>query len=121
MAANQTVLKRFHKEGRLMAEANNPHVVNLLEHNEDDGIPYLVLEFVAGASLGQLLEEKSRLDVPEAFSIMAGVARGLVEAHERGIVHRDIKPGNILLLNRSVTPNASLADTISSPNSSSRR
>ena len=81
-----------------MAEANNPHVVNLLEYNEDDGIPYLVLEFVAGESLGQLLEQKTRLDVPEALSIMAGVARGLMEAHERGIVHRDIKPSNILLL-----------------------
>ena len=77
-AENAVVLRRFRKEARLMAEANNPHVVNLLEYNEDDGIPYLVLEFVAGASLGQLLEEKSRLDVPEALSIMAGVARGLI-------------------------------------------
>ena len=59
-----------------MAEANNPHVVNLLEYNEDDGIPYLVLEFVAGTNLGQLLDERSRLEVPEALSIMAGVARG---------------------------------------------
>ena len=97
-AGNPTVLRRFRKEARLMAEANNPHVVNLLEFNEDDGIPYLVLEFVAGESLGKLLEEKTRLGVPEALAIMAGVARGLVEAHERGIVHRDIKPGNILLL-----------------------
>ncbi len=97
-AENPVVLRRFRKEARLMAEANNPYVVNLLEFNEDDGIPYLVLEFVAGESLGQLLEEKTRLEVPEALGIMAGVARGLVEAHERGIVHRDIKPANILLL-----------------------
>ncbi len=99
-AANAVVLRRFRKEARLMAEANNPHVVNLLEYNEDDGIPYLVLEFVAGTNLGQLLDERSRLEVPEALSIMAGVARGLTEAHERGIVHRDIKPDNILLIDQ---------------------
>ncbi len=52
-------LRRFRKEARLMAEANNPHVVNLLEYNEDEGLPYLVLEFVAGASLGELLDEKN--------------------------------------------------------------
>ena len=97
-ARNPTVLRRFRKEARLLTEANNPHVVNLLEFNEDDGIPYLVLEFVAGASLDQLLEKKTRLEVPEALRVMAGVARGLVEAHQRGIVHRDIKPANILLV-----------------------
>ncbi len=79
-----------------MAEANNPNVVNLLEFNEDDGIPYMVLEFVAGESLGDLLAKRTRLDEKTAISIMSGVARGLMEAHERGIVHRDIKPSNIL-------------------------
>ena len=92
------VLRRFRKEARLMAEANNPFVVNLLEFNEDDGIPYMVLEFVAGNSLGNLLAERGRLAENEALSFMASVARGLMEAHERGIVHRDVKPSNILLL-----------------------
>ena len=98
---NPEVLRRFRKEARLMAEANNPYVVNLLEFNEDDGIPYMVLEFVAGKSLGQMLAERARLDETEALSFMAAVARGLLEAHERGIVHRDIKPSNILLLDPS--------------------
>ncbi|HEX3448423.1 MAG TPA: protein kinase, partial [Isosphaeraceae bacterium] len=92
------VIRRFRKEARLMAEANNPYVVNLLEFNEDDGVPYMVLEFVAGESLAHLLAEQSRLGEREALSIMAAVARGLMQAHERGIVHRDIKPSNILLL-----------------------
>ncbi len=55
---NPVVLRRFRKEARLMAEANNPHVVNLLEYNEDDGVPYLVLEFVAGTSLGRAARGK---------------------------------------------------------------
>jgi eukaryotic-like serine/threonine-protein kinase len=111
---NATVLRRFRKEARLMAEANNPHVVNLLEYNEDDGIPYLVLEFVAGTNLGELLDQRSRLEVPEALAIMAGVARGLTAAHERGIVHRDIKPGNILLVDQVAENAVALAETIDS-------
>ena len=111
-AENAVVLRRFRKEARLMIEANNPHVVNLLDQNEHDGIPYLVLEFVAGTSPGQLLEQRTRLDVPEALCIMAGVARGLTEAHERGIVHRDIKPSNILLLDHFAGSEVSPAETI---------
>ncbi|HZW30138.1 MAG TPA: protein kinase, partial [Isosphaeraceae bacterium] len=105
-ARDSQVLRRFRKEARLMAEANNPHVVNLLEYNDEDGVPYLVLEFVAGESLSHLLAQRTRLDEPTALAIMAGVARGLKEAHERGIVHRDIKPANILLLGRERAPAA---------------
>jgi serine/threonine protein kinase len=97
-ADDSAVLRRFRKEARLMAEANNPYVVNLLEDNEEGGVPYLVLEFVAGEGLDRLLAQWTRLDEPTALAIMAGVARGLREAHDRGIVHRDIKPSNILLL-----------------------
>ena len=72
---NPDVLRRFRKEARLMAEANNPHVVNLIEFNEDDGIPYMVLEFVAGESLGHLLAKQVHLQETEALSFMAAVAR----------------------------------------------
>jgi serine/threonine protein kinase/class 3 adenylate cyclase len=104
------VLQRFRKEARLMAEANNPYVVNLLEFNEDDGVPYMVLEFVAGVSLDQLMEERARLGEREALAIMAAVARGLRDAHERGIVHRDIKPSNILLMDTHLPADRSIAE-----------
>src|SRR5262249_34076332 len=81
--ADGAVLRRFRKEARLMAEANNPYVVNLLEDNEEDGLPYLVLEFVAGESLSHWLVERTRLDESTALTIMAGVAQGLREAHDR--------------------------------------
>ena len=97
-AGRPEALRRFRKEARLLAEANNPHVVNLLEFNEDDRVPYLVLEFVAGKNLGDLLAEQTRLDEPTALAIMADVARALAGPHDRGIVHRDVKPANILLL-----------------------
>jgi serine/threonine protein kinase/class 3 adenylate cyclase len=91
-------LRRFRKEARILAEANNPQVVNLLEYNEENGIPYLVLEFVSGEGLDRLLRRRTRLDEREALAIMAEVTRGLMAAHERGIVHRDIKPSNVLLI-----------------------
>jgi serine/threonine protein kinase/class 3 adenylate cyclase len=96
-ASRPEAVHRFLKEARLLAEVNNPYVTNLLEVNEDDGVLYLVLEFVPGPSLGRLLDERGRLDERTALTLLADVCRALVEAHERGIVHRDIKPDNILL------------------------
>jgi serine/threonine protein kinase/class 3 adenylate cyclase len=96
-AARPGALERFHKEARLLAEVNNPFVANLLEVNEDDGIHYLVMEFVAGQALDQFLAERGRLEERAALTLIADVARALVDAHQRGIVHRDIKPENILL------------------------
>jgi len=97
-AKRDIALRRFNKEARLLAEVNNPYVANLLEVNEDGGIHYLVLEYVDGQSLGQVLNERGSLDEATAVAVMADVARALLEAHERGIVHRDIKPDNILLV-----------------------
>ncbi len=111
-ARNPEVLRRLRKEARLMAEANSPFVVNLLEYNEDGGIPYLVLEYVAGQSLGDLLAKQAPLDPMTAISIMGGVSRGLMEAHERGIIHRDIKPANILLLESPQQAADPIAETI---------
>jgi serine/threonine protein kinase/class 3 adenylate cyclase len=98
-ARHPEALRRFRKEARLLAEAHNPHIANLLEVNEDGGVHYLVLEYVEGQTLASLIGERGRLDEPTSLAIMADVARALAEAHARGIVHRDIKPGNILLTN----------------------
>ena len=91
-------LRRFLKEARLLAEVNNPHVANFIEVNEDDGIHYLALEFVKGTDLAVWMTDRGPLAEPEALSIVADVARALEMAHERGIVHRDVKPENILVL-----------------------
>ncbi len=86
------------KEARLLAEVNNPYVANLIEFNEDGGVPYLVLEFVEGESLAQVLARRKRLPELEAAAVMADVARALADAHRRGIVHRDVKPENIMVV-----------------------
>src|SRR5262245_35443075 len=101
-AANPAHLRRFHKEARLLAEVNNPHVTNLLAVNEDDGIHYLAMEFVAGQNLEQWMREHGRMDERTALALIADVARGLAQAHAAGSVHRDIKPENILLVSGGV-------------------
>jgi serine/threonine protein kinase len=114
-AARPEVLRRFRKEARLLAEANNPHVVNLLEFNEEDSVPYLVLEFVAGKTLDDLIKQQTRLDEAAALEIIADVARALIGPHERGIIHRDIKPANILLLDVRPVSRTPLAETMEMP------
>ncbi|HEV8062795.1 MAG TPA: protein kinase [Gemmataceae bacterium] len=97
-AQRPTALRRFRKEARLLAEVNNPFIANLLEVNEDAGIHFLTLELIRGQTLDHHLEQSGRLDETTSLRIMADVARALVEAHERGIVHRDVKPDNIMLV-----------------------
>jgi len=98
IARRPEALRRFHKEARLLAEVNNPQVANFIEVNEDDGIHFLALEFVAGINLADWMAARGRLDERPAMAILADVARALDSAHERGIVHRDIKPENILVV-----------------------
>jgi serine/threonine protein kinase len=97
-AERANALRRFRKEAQLLARVRNPYVTNLLDVNEDQGFHYLVLEYVAGESLDHTLAARSRLDEPVALAVGADVARGLMDAHRLGIVHRDVKPSNILLV-----------------------
>src|SRR5262249_48108903 len=90
-------VRRFQKEVRLLSEVRHPHVANLLEAGELDGICYLVMEFVNGSDLKGLLARHGPLPERLAVQIVRDVADALAAAHDRGIVHRDIKPGNILL------------------------
>lgn len=111
-ARDPGAIRRLQKEARILGEADNPYVTNLHDVNEDHGVHYLVLEFVAGRSLGQWLDERhDPLDETIALAIMADVARALVTAHEQGIVHRDVKPDNILIIDRALESAESLVET----------
>jgi serine/threonine protein kinase/class 3 adenylate cyclase len=96
--ANGEVVRRFRKEARLLSEVRSPFVCGLLDFNEDRGAAYLVLELLEGRTLGSFLKTRGALPEPLALAIAADAARGLAEAHRRGIVHRDIKPDNIFLV-----------------------
>lgn len=97
VAPDSITARRFAKEARLQAKANNPYVANLLEINGEVSQPYMVVEYVDGGTLGSLVKPGRPFDEQFALSIMADAVRGLAIAHARGIVHRDFKPDNILL------------------------
>ena len=97
-SAGPAQLQRFRKEARILREINTPYVANLIEINHDAGVDFIALEFVDGGDLADLLEARGgRLPEEEALAIVADIARGLAEAHARGIVHRDIKPQNVMI------------------------
>ena len=90
-------LERFRREARAVAQLNHPHIVTVIDAGEDDERPYIVLEYVEGETLKDRIRRHGRLPVAEAVAYAIEVARALGAAHERGIVHRDVKPQNVLI------------------------
>jgi serine/threonine-protein kinase len=89
---------RFSREAAAAAQVKSPHVVQTFDHGfSDDGVPYIVMELLEGKDLGAALDEQGKLPPDVVVEIIAQLSRALDRAHERGIVHRDIKPGNIFL------------------------
>jgi serine/threonine-protein kinase len=96
LATDEAFLKRFGAEARSVASLNHPHVLRVFDWGEDTDGPYLVLEYLGGGSLRDLLDRGIRLTHSQAAHLGAEVAQGLAYAHARGLVHRDIKPANLL-------------------------
>ncbi len=94
-------VSRFRREARAIARLSHPHIVTLfLVGGTDDGVPYLVMEYVAGEPLSVLLAREGRLPPARALRIVRQIASALAEAHAEGVVHRDLKPANVLLARR---------------------
>ena len=89
--------ERFLREIQIAARLEHPHILTLIDSGEADGLPYFEMPLVDGESLGARLQREAQLPIDEAVRIAREVADGLDYAHEQGVVHRDIKPGNILL------------------------
>jgi eukaryotic-like serine/threonine-protein kinase len=96
LATDEAFLKRFGAEARSVASLNHPHVLRVFDWGEDADGPYLVLEYLGGGSLRDLLDRGVRLSHSQAAHLGTEVAQGLAYAHARGLVHRDIKPANLL-------------------------
>lgn len=90
-------IERFRTEARHAAMVNHEGIANVYDYGEDGGSAYLVMELVPGDSLAKILERDKTLSADRVLDIMAQTGRALFEAHEAGLVHRDIKPGNLLI------------------------
>ncbi|MDX2087884.1 MAG: protein kinase [Kofleriaceae bacterium] len=90
------MLERFFREAKVIRAVSHPNIVVVHDVGMDDGLPYIAMELLKGEDLGAAIE-RAPLEIPDAADIMLGVCAGLQAAHERGLVHRDLKPQNIFL------------------------
>jgi serine/threonine-protein kinase len=98
VAAHAGQLERFRREARAVAQLNHPHVVGVIDAGEDEeGMPFIVFEYVEGETLKDRIRRTGRLAIPEAIAYAIEIARALGAAHARHIVHRDVKPQNVMI------------------------
>ena len=89
---------RFYREARAAAKLNHRNIVTIFEFAEESNVPYIVMEFLRGTSLGARMSASPRLSLDEKLSIVGQLCDGLSYAHEQGVVHRDVKPDNVFVL-----------------------
>ncbi len=94
---DQSFVVRFRREAQAAAALNHPNVVSVFDTGSDDGTHFIVMEYIQGRTLAQVLREDGPILPERAAEIAESVAEALAFAHDAGIIHRDIKPGNIML------------------------
>ncbi|HTL51803.1 MAG TPA: serine/threonine-protein kinase [Planctomycetota bacterium] len=97
IAGNPLAVAQFNREAQLVAKLDHPNIVAGIDVGFDEGVHYFAMELVPGESLGQTLMGGKRMRLDRTLFILREVAEGLAHAHSRGVIHRDIKPGNILV------------------------
>jgi len=93
----QEMVRRFQNEARAAGVLNHPNIVTIYDAGEEDGIFYIAMEFIVGTTLHELLAEKHVLPTDEVVQLARQICRGLDYAHSNGIIHRDVKPANIMI------------------------
>jgi serine/threonine protein kinase len=97
LTRNEELLQRFQREALSAARLDHPNLVEIYDVGEENGFHYILMAYVEGTTLQELVDDKGRLSPKEAARIALEVARGLQAVHDEGIIHRDIKPANILI------------------------
>ena len=97
IASDSDQLERFRREARAVAQLSHPHIVGVIDAGEDEGRPYIVFEYVEGETLKERIRRMGRLPMDEAIAYAIEIARALGCAHAHHIVHRDVKPQNVLI------------------------
>ena len=99
---DETFLQRFVREARAAAAISHPNIIQIYYIGEDQGNPYFVMEYVTGRSLNRVLRDEGRIGNPRAAQMILQAAQGLAAAHDHGIIHRDMKPANLILDERGI-------------------
>ena len=99
---NEKFIRRFQREAKSVSDLSHPNIVEVYDVGEEDGQHYIVMEYIDGKTLKQLIQKRGALTVPEVIDIMAQLTDGLAQAHDAYIIHRDIKPQNIMILDNGM-------------------
>lgn len=99
ISGNNDLIVRFKREAKAAAQINHPNVVTIHEIGNDADIHYIAMEYIKGQTIDEFIKEKGQVEIKTALNIIQQVLKGLQAAHEKGIIHRDIKPQNIIIDN----------------------
>ena len=80
-----------------MAQLRHPNIITIHDYGEQEGLPFIVMEYLTGDTLSQLLAKQERLSLPESLPLLEDLASALDYAHGQGVIHRDIKPSNVII------------------------
>jgi serine/threonine-protein kinase len=97
VATDSDQLERFRREARAVARLSHPNIVHVIDAGEDESRPYIVFEYIDGETLKERIQRLGRLEIPEAVAYCVEIARALGAAHANHVVHRDVKPQNVLI------------------------
>ncbi|MEA2685089.1 MAG: eukaryotic-like serine/threonine-protein kinase, partial [Actinomycetota bacterium] len=97
LASDATFVERFRREAQAAAGLNHHNIVSVYDFGQDDGAPFIVMEYVDGPTLRDIVKGEAPLPAAKVIEIGGEIAAGLAAAHQQGIVHRDMKPANVLL------------------------
>jgi serine/threonine protein kinase len=109
-AADEVFSRRFAEESRIAASIEHPNVVPIYAAGEEDGVPYIAMRYVSGSDLGRRVAREGRLEPATAAALIAQIGNGLDAIHAAGLVHRDVKPANVLLSGATGEDHAYITD-----------
>ena len=98
LVSQERIVHRFHKELEKAQTLNHPSIVRYLDQGEQGGLHFLVMEYLEGKTLAQVLQERGKLPLEEALTLTRQTAEALAYAHRQGLVRRDLKPANLMVL-----------------------
>ena len=89
--------RRFAREAKTMAQLRHPNIITIHDYGDQDGLPYIVMEYLTGETLSQIIESHDHIPLNEALPLLQDLASALDYAHQQGVIHRDIKPSNVII------------------------